>query len=250
MSLKHLSVDAMLRISDRWTSTAKDRALVEAIPLANALLPAIDAAHRALLDLRGESDDRTNELARVIAASEAADQVHDRKLRGSYGLLTVLAELADSSEVASDLIELRDRLMPQGLRGTHLSHVEEAVNAEAIRQLLDDETRVSLSKIPTVEGRTLGHEIEAWLAAAAELGHLTAQRVMLEHEDRDAAEARIERINAKNAWIRSVHALIAVLDLTSGTDRKVLEGLLADLRSAEGRADRRHARRIEHTLGS
>ncbi|MBI4820249.1 MAG: hypothetical protein HY791_28530 [Deltaproteobacteria bacterium] len=245
MSLKHLSVDAMIRISDRWLNPAKDRALLESIPLAAALLPAIEGAHRGLSDLRAEAEDRTNELARVFAEAEAADQIHDRKLRGSFGLLTVLAELADSSEISAELMDLRDRLMPQGLRATHLSHVEEAVNAESVRQALDEETRAELRTIPTIEGRTLEQEIETWLAAAAELGHLTAQRVLLEHEDRSAAEARAERIDAKNAWIRSTHALLAVLDLTMGQERRNLETLLKELRAAERRADRRHAKKLE-----
>lgn len=235
MALKNLSTEGMISLSGAWIDPARDRGKLEKLPLIRLLLPLIDSVHGELLTLRQPADGGESELRRKL---EESDRRHDRKVRGVYGLLTALAELAESVEESEELLALRDRVVPLGLRTVQLAYRDEAGNAEAVRASLTPKDRQVLRKLKTQGARTLEDEVDAYLQAGSQLARLEAERA--ESERRPIAPADILR--ARNNWIKAIRAVQANLDLDTTADATLRAQLLGPLEDAETRADRRRSK--------
>jgi hypothetical protein len=59
----------------------------------------------------------------------ALDDLHDRKVRGIFGVLTALAELADDAEKAAGYLDLRGQLFPSDLKAIQRSYLDESGEA-------------------------------------------------------------------------------------------------------------------------
>ena len=140
MALKNLSNETMLALSASWTDPERERPALEA-SVAAPLLPKLDAAHEGLVATAQPAavSEAERELSELQAKEAEVDRVHDRKLRGTYYLLTGLAELADDPGVADSRLALRDALFPAGLAATQRTYLEEAGDVEALPRRLDDE---------------------------------------------------------------------------------------------------------------
>lgn len=245
VAFKNLSTESMVLVSGAWTG--RDRKLLEGVAFVRPLLPAIDAAHDGLVSTQHGAD--LGKLPASLAANrtqaEGADQRHDHKTRGTWYLLTGLAELADDADDTRAMLDLRDRLLPKGLATTGLSYGDEAGNVTLVEKVLDAPTHTKLRQVRTWKKLTLDDEVTAWLEAGRELGTLEAERVQLEHDQDEAASTstRSDAARARNRWIRAANALVSNLDLVTDLDPGVEQRILGQLRELEARADRRNSPR-------
>ncbi|MFS8065749.1 MAG: hypothetical protein ACMG6S_05185 [Byssovorax sp.] len=237
MSYKSLTSPTMVTVSGPWTDPAKDRPLVQSLPQAGALLPSLDLAHQGLLDTQASSAQTNVALSKLQKAQGVLDIRHDRKTRGVFNVLTGFADLADDPEQVALYLTLRDQITPKGLDVTRWSYTDEAGEADLLDRRLSPDHKALLGKLPTPSG-TLLDAHEARLQAGRELGALEKERAALETKGPDVTTAA-DAVRARNVWIRTVSAFVAILDLElklSQTDR---EKLLGPLLRAEARAERR-----------
>nr|MCU0685328.1 hypothetical protein [Polyangiaceae bacterium] len=96
MALKTLTTETMLALSAGWTDPQRERAALEA-SVAAPLLPKLDEAHAELASSAepAAEEEAERELADLQAQEADLDRTHDRKVRGTYYVLTGLSELAD-----------------------------------------------------------------------------------------------------------------------------------------------------------
>jgi hypothetical protein len=239
MSLRSLSTEKMVQISSAWVDPKRHRKTLSALPLVAGLIAPIDAAHEGLLTIQTTHATASvdAELALIQEKQGKLDVRHDRKMRGTIGVLGGLAELADTPEEAQALLDLRDRLCPDGLRGTNKSYDEEAGAAKLLPARLDEASLKLLGKI-AIPGGKLSDAVKSWTGAADELGALEVKKAMLLKEQASGKGARpADVLRARNQWIRVARALESTLAIAG--DEATIEAILGPLHEAEARADRR-----------
>lgn len=240
MALRNLSNEAMLALSAAWTDPQRERPALEA-SVAAPLLPKLEEAHEGLVATAlpavvGESE---RELAELQTKEAELDRAHDRKVRGTYYMLTALSELADDPDEAESRLALRDALAPAGLAATQRTYLEEAGDVEVLPQRLDDKQRAELGQISSSKGRTLADEVDAWMSSARTLGELEGKRAELVAKRSSATVGRSSSVvSARNQWTRVVNTIaqtIALVEITPRLD----EAFVTPLLLAEGKADRK-----------
>jgi hypothetical protein len=242
MALRNLSNETMLALSTAWTDPRRERGTLEA-SVAAPLLPKLDQAHADLVATAQPAAvaEAERELAEVQTQEAELDQTHDRKVRGTYYVLTGLAELADDPNVAQSRLALRDALLPNGLSAVQRTYLEEAGDVEALDQRLDEGQRAELAKVVVGGGRTLADEVDAWTSAARKLGELEGKRAEL--AAKRSAGASGERFSlvtrARNRWTRVVKAMAQAIALDDAIAQRLDEAFVTPLRLAEAKADRK-----------
>lgn len=244
MALKNLPFESMIYVSGAWIDPQRDRHLLEAIPLVKPLIATIESAHHGVISTQKTGTDPIDaEIAQISAKEEVADGRHDHKVRGTYNLLTGLAELVEQPEEAQRLLDLRDRVLPHGLATTGLSYIDEAGSAEVVSKSLDAPTHAALKKVKTLGTRTLEDEVTSYIDAGFELGRLETEKLRIEQGRAAGPGAgRSDSSRARNNWVKAANALVALLGL-GGVDGAAADRILGNLRSAEEKADRRIAAR-------
>jgi len=237
MALRDLTTPTMVVISSAWLDPHAERPILEALPQASALLPSIDKAHKGLLHSQSTGTTANVELAALQQRAAGIDAIHDKKARGSYGLLTALAEIADDPVMAEKLLALRDILYPDGLELVRWSYTDEAGDAKLVDKRLTAEHKALLKEIPVLGG-TLFDVHMARVKAGKDLGEIEKERLALEHQAPDAPTPA-DAVRARNVWIRTTNALISMLELEENLSDGDRERLLAPLRRAEQKAARR-----------
>jgi hypothetical protein len=242
MSLRNLSPQTMVNISEAWLDAEKDREVFAALPLLGALLPAIEEAHEGIKRTQRLSSSIQNELKALLDQAVALDTTHDRKLRGTYNFLGSVAEMTDDSDLAKGALDLRDRLVPVGLKATTRSYGDQAGDAKLLPSRLDDASTKLLKKLK-IPGGQLSDVVEGWRSAALELEAVDAKREKLTEELPKSPDGVTPRDvhNARNAWIRVVRAVETNAALEKGATEEVLKRLFGRLRRDEAKADRRAA---------
>jgi hypothetical protein len=242
MSYRNLTPQAMVNISGPWLDATQDRKVFTALPLLAALLPTIEEAHEGIKTTQRKSSSIQQRVKALIDRCVALDARHDSKMRGTFNYLTALAEMTDDPELKDALLDLRDRLVPAGLKATLRSYTDEAGDAKLLPSRLDDASTKLLKKLKTTDGPLYG-AVDAWIQAALELERVDAERARLAKElpaDTDGVTSR-DVLNAKNAWIRAVRAVESNLALEKGATPEIEDRLLSRLRREEAKADRRAA---------
>lgn len=239
MALKNLSPAAMVSVSSSWVDPARDRPILQSLPLASALLPAMDQVHGNLITKQHVRVAIEKEIAAVIEAEASADGTHDRSKRGVFTYLSGLAELARDPERAASYLDLRDRLMPLGLMETRRPYLDQVGDAEALPGRLDPTSLTLLESLETPEGPLRIH-VDTWISAAGEIGRLEKRRAEIEaqrsvSQSVSASQAR----TVKLTWIRVVRALVNLIEVDEAATPEIKERILAPLHRAEALADRR-----------
>lgn len=247
MALKNLSTETMLALSSSWLDAQRARPTLSANPRTAPYLADLEEAHATLLaaNTSPANQGSTPELVALSVEATTVDQLHDRKVRGTYGLLTALAELANERLDAERYLDARNVLFPEGTAINRRTYLDEAGNAETVSQRLAGLPAVQevLKSIPLAGDKNLGHEVAAWLEAGLALGKLETRRAELLHE-RDAAAGasrRGELFRARNRWGRVANAMLAALELDEQTSDAIDRNFLRPLQEAEAKADRRAA---------
>lgn len=235
MSKRNLTTQIMLSISERWLDPERERPVLERYPLTAPILSHLGKAHTSLVSFQRASTETQEAVAAVQREQAAVDAEHDRKIRGVFGVLTGLAELAASEERARHYLDLRDRLLPEGLRAVQRSYMGQAGEIPLLKGRLDEKTRRALSEIQTPEGPLTVH-VDAWMSAASKLSDLEGKRMDIVEASGDTRKADVQR--ARNEWIRVVNGLRANL-LLDGATPEDTHRVFRYLDHEEGRADRR-----------
>ncbi len=194
MALKNLSPAAMMSLSSSWLDPARDRPAIEALLLVAPILPALGQVHGDLISKQHLRASLESEVAGLVEAEATADGIHDRSKRGVHALLTALAELTRDPARSASYIDLRDRLMPQGMMEVRRPYLEQVGDAEALPARLDPPARSLLESITTPEGPLQSH-VDTWIAAAGDLGRMEKRRA----EARGPAHHGSERVRGQGA---------------------------------------------------
>ncbi|XXT21685.1 hypothetical protein WME94_09000 [Sorangium sp. So ce429] len=240
MGYRNLSPQAMVNISGPWLDPEQDRKVFTSLPLLAPLVPAVQEAHDRIRTTQRLGSSLQQQTKALMEKAIALDATHDRKLRGAYNYLGALAEMTDDPALAAALLDLRDRLVPAGLKAISRSYGDQAGDAKLLRSRLDEASEKLLKKLKTPEG-PLAQVVDAWVAAALELQKVEAQREQLAlsaQSNTDGATPRDVQ-NARNAWIRVVRAVETNLALEKAATGEIAERLLGRLHRESARADRR-----------
>lgn len=242
MALKNLSSETMVTLTARLLDPARDRPVVEILPLVSPLIPAMEMVHNGLLSRQHLLAAIERELAKVLDGTSTFDKLHDRKKRGVYGCLTALAELTDDPVKAAAYLDLRDRLMPLGLMEVRRPYLEQVGDAQRLPSRLDDASRALLASIATPEGPLQSH-VDQWVEAALEIGRLDERRAQLEAQrSTDFGSSPGDAYAARLSWIRVLRSVIEMLEVDPRATPEIKQRLLAPLHRAEAQADRRRRR--------
>lgn len=240
MALRNLNVRTLVSILDGWTNPSRARPLLAGMPLLAALLPKLDAIKEDLVNTQGAGVALDRNLKELTSEASRLDAIHDRKKRGAYQILSGLAEVSDSPDQATALIELRDRLIPEGLAALRQSYLDEAGDAKLLPARLDGPSSDLLKSIAVGAGH-LGDVVDSWLAAAAGLETIEGQRSKLSTPSgKEAFVSKSAKNGAKNAAIRAIRMVESSLGM-EGADLATVDRLLTSARRAEVKADRRAA---------
>jgi len=248
MARKNLATETMVGLSSAWIDAKRERPLLEAHPLTAGLLPAIEAAHKGVVEALKPAVPQAvdGELSKLQAQALETDLQHDHKVRGVWYFHTAMSELTEEPNVAAWWLDLRDRLLPNGLATTSMAYAAEAGNAEAVKQRLDSQTRAVLKKWKTLEGRTLDDEVAGWIKAGLALGQIEAKRLALagQRDAQAAAKALTGGMNrARNLWISTANALVSNVALVDDLNDAQRSRILGPMEAAEAKADRRGSKK-------
>lgn len=240
MALLNLTTETMVMVADQWLDAKKQRKLLTSLPLVAPLVPILEKARDDLMAKQQTGSSISAQIGVIQKEQATRDKRHDRKLRGTHGLLTALADLADDEESVQGLLDLRDRLIPIGPRATQRSYLDQAGDAKLLPSRLDAASTKLLGKVPTPDGALQVH-VDAWLEEAHTLGVLEEKREVLAQQvaEGEQGPSRAETLEARHAWIRAVRALEANLALDQKATEDQVEAILRPLRRAEAKADRR-----------
>ncbi len=237
MSIRNLDIESMIEISGGWITPEAERPLIEGVPLLAPFLEELEKAHHALVRMQHAGTEVAAQRKALTGEATALDELHDRKLRGIYGVLTAFADLADDTDTAAGYLDIADRLFPAGLKGAQRSYLDEAAEAALVSEHLTEEIRHSLSNLP-VPGGSLMAELEAWLDAGKALGDVEQKRREL-GEGQPGAEISMKDVAAaRSRWIRVVNTVLQVLELVPSLEASARSRLLAPLESATAKAER------------
>jgi len=230
MAFKRLTAQEMIQLSAPWvTPNDPASAALAKVPLLAALLPQLEAAHRAIFEVQAQNEDPK---AKSLSLAEAElDASHDDLVRGIHGALSALSELSPS---ADDLLRMRDLLLPDGLDHTRKTYRGEAGHAAIVASRLDDGLRARMKSV-TLHDKNLLELVDAWLDGARKLGTLEEERARLSAPSATTAA----QINAARlGWVRVTNALVAnaeLAQLDADADRTLFSALRAAERTADGR---------------
>lgn len=236
MALKRLTAQEMIQVSTPWVTVDDPARLVlNKVSALAALVPQLEAAHRAIFSLQLEAGDPK---AKKLSVNEAElDATHDALVRGIYVSLSTIAEFSPSGE---ELLRLRDLLLPDGLEHARKTYRGEAGHAALIGSRLDDALRARLGRV-ALHDKSLLDLVDAWLEAASKLGALEEERARLD----DPSTKTAGQINAARiGWVRVVNALVTIAELSS-LDADSDRVLFSALRAAEHTADNRRRSKRE-----
>lgn len=233
MALKRLTTEEMVELSSPWiTAKSPARKALDDVPELAGMVSKIERVRQGLHDAQpAQADPR---LSAIITEQAALDLQHDTLIRGVHMVLTANALLA-SVDAASELLTVRDLVLPDGLEHTQKTYRGQAGAAKLLKPKLDVEAKKQLKAVRVLEHTALTF-VERWIDKAQRLGELEDERASLEPAGGDGTKLVV----ARNQWIRTINALVAnaeLAELDEATDRLIFGAL----RLAEKKADRRAA---------
>lgn len=256
MALKRLSTEEMLHVSGGWIDPTSDAhaAILASADLAPSL-PRLKTAHDELA-AAAQPAPQNKRLAEVSSEQVAIDLRHDDIIRGCYWLLTGTAHLLGTEdEDGAVWLELRDRLVPDGLSSTQKTYGAEAGQAAQLATRMTPAMRARTDAIlvgTKATKATLTEFIEEWIHLGKQLGELDDEKARLTAAlDRNGNATTVSpTLTARNKWIRNVNVLVAVAEAAE-LPASTMKLLFGPLQAAEAKADQRAraAARTESTPG-
>ena len=243
-NLNLLSTEKMVALTQYWI--VDERARLTAIPQTAGLLVSLDAVFTKLTQAarRGPAPTGAKELYKK---QRKVDRVHDQLLRGNFHYLTALSNYVAANEdnaTSQVLLELRDRLYPEGLAGTSLSFDEEAGAAEILEKNLTETERATLKSIAVSPGSNLLEKVLLQIEQAKMLRVLEQQKKSAQQSDDALDHAEDDERKTRYEWIDTIRTLERSLRLArrnKNLTEEVETKLLQDLKSAEKEAGQKAA---------
>lgn len=234
MALKDLTSETMTVISRDWLDPAKERPILARLSRVAPLIVDLEIAHHDLITHQQPAPKVTPELAALNQKASELDARHDRLARGVYAIVEGLVELRGDTDEGDVWRTVQAELFPQGKSITRRSYIDQAGEATRIDGRLSERSRRLLEEL--MLGRTpLMAYVRQWQEAGIELGRVEKERILLAKEE--PATPTVAKV--RNAWIRAVNAILAMLDLEQGLSeadrRRVIEPLESALAKAEAR---------------
>jgi hypothetical protein len=218
MAYRDFPTTTMVELTAPWLDDARQAPLLRSFPQTAGLMENVVEAHQTLLRLQLVESQLQATIQALIAQLFELDRRHDRKLRGTFQLLTGLAELADTPEEVAALLALRDALFPSGLSAINLSYRDEAGHARLIAERLTDAQRAALAAIPAGSTHLLAHLTEM-IDTARTLGEKAEELRQAKDglgKDEDAV-TRGDLLAARRQWVRVVQRVEDNLSFTQAT---------------------------------
>jgi len=237
MALGNLSVESAVGISTAWVDPEKDRPALESVPLLVPLMAEIDSSHHDLIRIQITNSANIGELRKLTDLAQDLDGRNDRIIHGLFDVLTGLHYLADDPAEAALVLGLRDELLPDGLKATQRSYLDEAGNVSLVEGRLTSATRDRLTAIPLPHG-TLADAVDKWIGIGKQLGDVERRRVQLSKEKDEETVGGAEVNRARRRWVQVAETMIQLLDLMPALDEETKTRILQPLRTAEAKADR------------
>lgn len=216
MGLNCFTSAEMVETTDRWVGAERARFL--AIPEIAGLMPKVEAAHAGLLSFVKD----VSEPVTVVFSNEVLDHRQDRYMRALYYMHRAYREYLLAQDVFDD-VELQrvkvsqKALLPRGMAGSRVGFVEEAGNAKLAKEAFDKtpEAKIVVGKLRLTSTVTGQQVLDGWQDAAAALGKAVQDKAS-QVKDTDP-ERGLKVLQARNAWISIVRAVLAVLDHATGS---------------------------------
>ncbi len=239
MNLKNLTAAEMVSISSAWVMPKNPaRVALDGIPLVAAIVQRIETVHRTLVETQPASTAAAE--AQISELATSVDAEHDNCARAIDLILNGFALCAPTQEKATEIHHLHDILLPDGLLVIRGSYRDEAGQADLLAKRLNDTSKAKLKKLP-IPGGNVMDLVERWMTLAKELGQLENKRAALAQPSAKQTSAG-DVVKARNEWIRTVNALVSMIELAD-VDDATANLLLGSLRDTERRAARRSSRR-------
>lgn len=238
MSRKRLATNEMLLISAEWLKpqSPANKAILASNDLAPTL-PRIQSAHQEL-SVAAQPTALNPRLFEIIKEQTDLDERHDDLIRGIFGIFTATAALLGNPE-GTQLLVLRDQLLPDGLALVQKSYSVEAGEASQVSARLTPEIRAQLDKLlvgPKPNQHKLSAYIDEWIQIGAKLGTLEIEKSRVNTPDSSTTGANL--LTCRNKWIRNVNLFLAIaeaIELDPETDATIF----GFLRATEIKANRR-----------
>jgi hypothetical protein len=239
MARKLLHTDEMLHISGVWLDPQSPAsAAISSVPELAPKAPLLRKAHAAL---KAAAQPTTNpRLAEISAEQAKLDLRHDSIIRGIFNICTATAELL-GGEAASDMITLRDTLVPEGLSSMQKTYRAEAGQAVQLGDRLTPAIKMKAKAITVGSGpqkQSLLGYINEWITLGIRLGALEDEKVYLLAEQAEATSG-MALVQARNRWIRVVNAMLAdaeLAEIAPSTYVPIFGPLLEAEKKAESRS--------------
>lgn len=241
-SYKDLSSATMVHITGAWVDVARARPHLEKMKRVAPLLEDVESGHEGLVQAHRKEDATGDAIAAIQAQQLGFDHTHDRKARGSFGILGAFVELADTPEQAATYQRALDTLFSDGMRIVTATYAEEAGHTRLVRDRLTADIKATLKAIPSPDGNLL-KTVLAWLDAGDALGALEERRAKLEASVARTREASRggNLLRARNRWVNVVRAVTDMIELEEPV-AAVRDEVLGPLERALAQSVRRHAR--------
>lgn len=239
MALNRISSPDMVNLSvDLITPGTPENTALRALAEGEVLLPRIEAAHHGIIAAQPPNDAK---IADLTAKLTIKDVRHDTLVRSLDGRIeSELLHVTDPAAVEA-LTRARIALFPTGLGIINASYGAQAGEVQLRAKRVDDSVRATLGRLRTYDGRTCADLYDELQQVATEIGALEKLRAALGEEGAQIAKSR----DARNQWIRAIHAVAAMLALAGVDERPILGAI----REAELEADRAAARAAARKSG-
>lgn len=238
-SYKDLSFATMVHITAAWVDPKAVRPLLEKTKRVAPLMEDVESAHAGLVKAHHKENAAEGAIAAIQTEQLALDQIHDRKARGAFHVLSGLIDIADSLEEAAPYQTALETLFPDGLRIITATYSDEAGRTKLTRERITPAVKATLKGISSPDG-TLLKTVTRWLDAGDALGALEEKRAKLEAASARHYETsgRAELLRARNRWIGVVRAVIDMIDL-EGLEGAARDEILGPLERAVSQSARR-----------
>lgn len=244
--LKHLSVNEMVGLTQRWVDPTQARAIFAAIPEIAPLLAKVDAIHEQLSAARPAPKGPPPALKALIAEAATVDAEHDALARAIHAGIVAdrafaLAERPPATARAQRAQQVLARLFPDGLAIVNASHLAESGNTARIEALLDRQPSLAafLEAVPVQPAATLLTLTRRLIAVGQRLANLEYDRGVLTAKAKTAPVTRATMNRLRARWIRLVNQILSLLEL-SDAPTETIETIRGPIVAASTRAGRRY----------
>ena len=240
MDLRYFEPASMVAISAAMVDEKLDRPLLMSIPLIAPLVDEMAGAHANLVNMQMTVSDQASALKNLTSRALGLDLDHDSLFRGSYNILTGIADIQSDPDKRAFLLELRDTLYPSGLSGVLDAYLVEAGNMELMAARITPEFRAYMQSV-IIEDVSLMDTIERLIEIGKELGAVERERARLGSAEDTNAITKADLLAARRRWIRIMQAMIQLLDIAPDVSEDIRDRILQPLLKEEERMAKKRA---------